>query len=189
MERRFNFRSPGAGFVLLTALLLTVLSGTRPALAAEADEYEIKATLLANVLRLVDWPPVKGSDAQSPLIVGIAGSEEMEAALRKAAGRSAGRALLVRRIAGVEGMEQCQAIFVGGTDRKRLSTIIQGVHSQAVLTLGESDRFMSEGGMVGLVLDDDHVKVLVNLNAAQATGLQISSRLLRIATIRGGGHS
>jgi hypothetical protein len=158
-----------------------------------ADEYEIKAAMLANVLRLVDWPASKNGDLTAPFVIGVYGSDDMETALggavAKMAGRktTAGHPIVIRRISGVEGIDQYHAIFLGGSDRKRLLAMIQAVGNQPVLTIGESDKFTSLGGMVGLRVKDDRIQVEVNLAAAQSAGLSISSRLLRIATVVGGG--
>jgi hypothetical protein len=158
-----------------------------------ADEYEIKAEMLGNVFKLVDWPPAKIGDGTALFVIGIAGSDDMSAALSKAIAKrpgsrtASGHPIAIRKILGVEGIEQCHAIFVGGSDRKRFEIFIQAARSLAILTIGESDKFASAGGMVGLVEMDGHIQVEVNLGAAQSSGLSISSRLLRIATIRGGG--
>ena len=157
-----------------------------------ADEYEIKAAMLANVFKLVDWPAAKNGEVSAPFVIGIAGSEDMETALgrtvAKIAGRKtpAGHPIVIRKISALEGIEQYHAIFIGGSDRKRLQAVIQGVGTQPVLTIGESDKFTSLGGMVGLMIKDDRIQVEVNLAAAQSAGLSISSRLLRIATLLGG---
>ena len=175
--------------VLMCGVFAGGLSGEMPT----ADEYEIKAEMLANVFKLVDWPSAKAGDTSTPYVIGITGSDDMSAALTRLIARmpgsrtASGHPITIRKIPGVEGIEQCHAIFVGGSDHKRLEAVIQAARSQPILTIGESDKFAAFGGMVGLIEVDGHIQVEVNLNAAQASGLSISSRLLRIATIRGGG--
>src|SRR5579862_7762459 len=147
--------------------------------------------MLTNVLRLVEWPPAKTGEPSAPLIVGIVNSDDMEQAFRKAVGKmpggrtSTGRPIVIRKLSGADGIAQCSVIFIGGSDRKRIDTWVEAIGGQPILTIGESDRFMSARGMLGLMLKEDHVQVEVNLAAAQAAGLQISSRLLRVAAIRG----
>jgi hypothetical protein len=51
------------------------------------------------------------------------------------------------------------------------------------LTVGESEDFIRDGGMVGLVRDADQIQIQVNLEATQAAGLRISSRLLSLAVV------
>lgn len=159
--------------------------------APVADEYEIKAAMLANVFRLVDWPAAKTGEVSTPFVIGIVSSDDMETALSKTIARMpggktpAGHPIVIRKISGVEAIDQCHVVFVGGSDRKRLQTVLQATGTQPILTVGESDKFASSGGIVGLVVRDDRIQVEVNLTAAQSTGLSVSSRLLRIATLRG----
>jgi len=180
---------------LAAILFFVALPGGTRGETPMADEYEIKAAMLANVFKLVDWPASKSGDLSAPFVIGVAGSEDMETALGKTVAKMAGRktpaghAIVIRKISGAGGIDQYHAIFIGGSDRKRLQTIIQAVGTQPVLTIGESDKFTSLGGMVGLMVKDDRVQVEVNLPAAQSAGLSISSRLLRIATVIGGGGS
>jgi hypothetical protein len=47
--------------------------------------------------------------------------------------------------------------------------------------VSDAARFTTRGGMIGFVLDDDRVRFDINLAAARRSGLQISSRLLRVA--------
>lgn len=177
----------GLAAILFSCALGVAMRGDTPV----ADEYEIKAAMFANVLKLVDWPAAKAGDNAGPLVVGVINSDDMQAALQKTAAKmsgaraAGGRAITVHRISGVEGIERCHAVFVGGSDRKRLQTVLQAIGTQAILTVGEDDKFLLAGGMVGLVINDDRIHVEVNLMAAQSVGLSVSSRLLRIATIRG----
>jgi hypothetical protein len=180
--------------LILAAILFSfALPGGTFADTPIADEYEIKAAMLANVFKLVDWPAAKSGEVSAPFVIGIAGSEDMETALGKTVAKmggrktSAGHPIVIRKISAVEGIEQYHVIFIGGSDRKRLQAVIQGVGTQPILTIGESEKFAALGGMVGLIFKDDRIQVEVNLAAAQSAGLSISSRLLRIATVLAGG--
>jgi hypothetical protein len=52
-----------------------------------------------------------------------------------------------------------------------------------VLTVGESEGFLERGGMINFVVKGKNVRLEINLVAAEAAGLKISSRLLAIADI------
>jgi len=47
--------------------------------------------------------------------------------------------------------------------------------------VGERDGFARRGGVIGLVVEDNLARFEVNLQAAQRSGLQISSKLLGLA--------
>lgn len=174
--------------LLILLPLLPALGIFVPARGAvdSAGEYEIKAAIYVNVLRLVDWPAGKYGDASMPLVIGVAGSDEMARALDEVAQSkmAAGRRIVVRRLSGISGIEDCGSVFLGGGDRKRIEAALQAVGKAPVLTVGESDGFISLGGMIDLQVRDNRVQIVVDLEAAQNAGLSISSRLLKIAVLK-----
>jgi len=50
-----------------------------------------------------------------------------------------------------------------------------------VLTVGEHEHFLDQGGIMRLFLENNRVRFSVNQQSADRAGLQISSRLLRLA--------
>jgi hypothetical protein len=51
-----------------------------------------------------------------------------------------------------------------------------------VLTVGETSNFLSDGGMIRFHLDEGRIRFDINLAAAESSHLQISSRLLLLAS-------
>jgi hypothetical protein len=178
---------------LIPALLALVLApnvslGSSSAIN-DGDEYAIKSAVYLNLLKLVEWPAAKQGDTASPFVIGITGSEEMARAIEKAApskGVLNGRPISVRRITGTTGLDECNTVFLGGRDPKQVETTLQALAKAPVLTVGESDRFRGLGGMINLTLSDGRIEIEVNLNVAEAAGLTVSSRLLKIAVVTKG---
>lgn len=84
-------------------------------------------------------------------------------------------------------IQLCQVLFVGGAEKKILSAVIADVQGSSVLTVGESEHFVREGGMIGFCLEENRIRFEVNLETAQKARLRISSRLLALAkTVIGG---
>jgi hypothetical protein len=178
-------------FAVVVTVLVALTGFSVPGLGGveAAGEYEIKAAMYVNLLRLVDWPAGKQVDPAAPLVIGVAGQAEMAGALEtlvRSGSIPASRKIVVRRIAGADALRDCASIFVGGRDRKQIDGILRNLASAPVLTVGEDERFIAAGGMVGLILRDDRVQIEVNLDIAQQSGLAISSRLLRIAVVNRG---
>ena len=154
-----------------------------------ADEYEIKAAMYVNMLRLVDWPAGKRPEGASPLVVGVIGSDEMARALESLPQSKAGpggRRFTVKRLPTGAALADCNSVFVGGGDRKRIASALQAIGKTSILTVGENDKFLSLGGMIDLTVRDDRVQIEVNLDLAQSVGLSISSQLLKIAVVKNG---
>ena len=178
---------------LVSALILLIAVAGLPVAARAsvdaADEYEIKAAMYINMLRLVEWPPGNHGDATAPLVIGVSGSEDMARALEtvaKSRSAAAGRQITVRRISGTSGAEECHSVFIGGADRKKIEGMLAATAKDSVLTVGESDKFVSLGGMIALQLTDERIQIEVNLAVARGVGLNIGSQLLRIATVKTG---
>jgi hypothetical protein len=70
-------------------------------------------------------------------------------------------------------------VFVGEPD-KDISKTLSGL-GRGVLTVGEGDRFLRDGGMVALVVDNRRVRFDINQTAATGAGLGLSARLLNVA--------
>ena len=64
---------------------------------------------------------------------------------------------------------------------KRMREILGAVREFSVLTVGESDRFLENGGLINFMPGAEKGEFEINLTAAQHVGLKISSKVLRIA--------
>jgi YfiR/HmsC-like len=143
-----------------------------------ALEYEVKAAFLLNFTRFIDWPP--GAPQGAPFNLCILGDDPFDGVLdRIMAGESVnGRKLVVRRL-GNEPTGECQLVFTEANP-KQVSSMISRL-GPGVLTVGEGDAFLKEGGMIAFVLENRHVRFDINHGAASKAALRISSRLLSVA--------
>ena len=176
--------------IALIVLMVAPISSAATSSNVAADEYEIKAAIYVNLLRLVDWPADKRGDISSPIVIGVSGSDDMARALEAIAQSksvSVGRRIVVRRISGIVELDECHSVFVGGGDRKRMEAALQTLGASPVLTVGEDERFVGLGGMIDLLLKEDRVRIEVNLDVLRNAGLTISSQLLKIAVVKTGG--
>lgn len=166
------------------ALALIAAGGiSTGALAQSVEEHDAKAAFLLKLVNFVQWP----SDAPraSGLVIGFIGADATSDALQRlASGKSVnGRGIVVRRIAHDGDLKACQVIYVGASERKNIPSVLDRLHGASVLTVGESDGFGQHGGIVNLTLSGDRIRFEVNPHAAERARLQISSRLLSLATL------
>jgi hypothetical protein len=67
--------------------------------------------------------------------------------------------------------------------------VLAGLRGSPVLTVGEADRFLADGGLIRFFLEANRlVRFEVNLPAVERTPLKISSKLLRLAKVVGEEH-
>lgn len=80
-------------------------------------------------------------------------------------------------------LSQCDIVYIAYSSPKKTHSVLDKVRNKNILSVGETDSFARDGGMVGLVLVGDHIQIEVNLESVQSGGLKISSRLLNLAEI------
>lgn len=147
--------------------------------ADSPQEYEAKAAYLLNFSRYVSWP---ASDS-GPMAVCVLGQDPFGEVLERALqGRSSsGRPLLARRLASAEQAQGCQLLYISQSEERRLPDWLASLKDKPVLTIGESPRFIRDGGMINLLLVRNTVRFEINLDATSRVGLKVSSRMLGVA--------
>jgi hypothetical protein len=167
---------------LLALLLAAAMAGLARAQTAN-EEYEVKAAFLFHFAQLVEWPPGALKGEGEPVRVCTLGEDpfhgELETILK---GKKVGeRALRVDHIKQIEEAKSCQILFVSRNEAKRMPALLAQLGSSPVLTVGESDGFVREGGIIGFSVEDQKIRFEINLDAARRAGIRVSSRLLLLA--------
>ncbi|HWF39093.1 MAG TPA: YfiR family protein [Candidatus Acidoferrales bacterium] len=170
--------------IVLAAALFGLASSSWPQ-DMEANEYQIKAAYLLNFPNFVDWPGAINNDLQSPVRLCLLGSDPLGSALsRMMADRlSRGRSLLLRRVFRTDPVSDCQILYIGPSESKYIPQILDSLHNVSALTVGETDKFAEQGGMIQLVMEEDRIRFKINPTAASQAGIRISSKLLALAQI------
>jgi hypothetical protein len=105
----------------------------------------------------------------------------LEQAIRQT--KTTGRALAPVRLRAEDEPRGCHVLFIGGGRGWQLAKIKARIGNGNVLTVGEGKDFAERGGIVGMVMAEDHVRLEINLTVATQSHLKISSRLLSIAHV------
>jgi hypothetical protein len=150
-----------------------------------AGEYELKSAVIGNLAKFVEWPSRALSGDKDPFQVCVLGKDPFHGALESALnGKLAmGRPFAILAVADASKTSGCQILFIVSPDRKRLHAILSELRPEGILTVGESEGFAAQGGMVDLILEDGHIRMRINLEAATQAHLKVSSKLLGLAEI------
>jgi hypothetical protein len=165
--------------ILIAALAIAGASGANgPASIPD----EVRAAFLLNFAKFVEWPAVKGEQA-GPLTFCVIGKDPLaEALLRATWGKTIeGRSLVVRQLNDVVAARSCHVLFVSAAQQNRFAEIVAAVRVWSVLTVGESDEFLEQGGIINFFMEARRVRFRINSEAAVRAGLRISSKLLQLA--------
>jgi hypothetical protein len=163
---------------LAVALCIAECAATQ---AQPIDEYEVKAAFLFNFARFVEWPQQTFKSPADPISICVLGPSPFGRSLDEAVnGKSIdGRRLFVRPINGIVQVAGCQILFVASRQKKPLSEAL----TSGVLTVGESQGFAADGGVIEFRIEKGKVRFEINLVAAEQRNLRISSKLLGLALI------
>ena len=167
--------------LVLVALAVAVLRAAAP--EPPADEYRVKGAFLLNFAKFVEWPESAFKGPGDPIAVCILGvspfSPSLDAAAQSAVVEK--RPVVVRQIPEPLLARQCQIVFVSAAERKRVHALLQAVQGASVLTVGETEGFIADGGVIELGVEDNRVRMQINSAAAKKGGLRISAKLLSLA--------
>jgi len=171
--------------IYLAIILLVAFAGRLLGQITSADEYEIRAAMLINLTKFIDWPTRKTDASHPQLLICILGSDSIgPIAERYAQNQSVdGKSLQVRHINTVEAASGCNLLYVGVGEQKHVDPVVEELTKKGVLTVSENSNASNPYQVIGLPTLNDHVHIDINLAAAQRTGVTISSKLLRLATV------
>ena len=179
------------GTIGLLVLSLVVATSSPGTLAAEtADLWAVKAHFLQRFTKLVTWPADSFDGKDSPLIIGVLGTDPFDDRLDDAVeGETVhGRTVQVRRFPVADGKlpsrEQligCHLLFVSVSERERMPLILERLGRASVMTVSDMEKFAASGGVAEFVLVEPYLRFRLNREVAEASGLRLSAQLLRLA--------
>ncbi|HTQ30471.1 MAG TPA: YfiR family protein [Opitutaceae bacterium] len=164
-----------------------VLGGLRAAADPEpaTREYQIKAVFLFNFVQFVDWPPQAFPQPQSPLVIGILGEDPFDSYIDEAVrGEKVNdHPLVVQRYRRPEDIGPCHVLFISRSETGHLAHVLTSLKGRSILTVGDMAGFAERGGMIRFVTENNKIRLQINVDAARAADLTISSKLLEPAQI------
>jgi len=97
--------------------------------------------------------------------------------------RANGHPLTVERYRRLEDVKNCHILFVSRSEASRTGDIVTALKGRSILIVGDTNGFADRGGMIQFVTQENRIRLRINLAAARAANLTISSKLLRPATV------
>ena len=157
-----------------------------PALRAQeasAPEYQVKAAWLLNFTRFIDWPRESFAKPGDPIVVGVVGKDPFGAHLENAfAGKTVqGRPVLIKRLTADQNLKPCHLVFLSTAEKKRHRELLDRLKHAPILTVGEADDFLEQGGVISFARKEGNVRFVINVDAAQAARIKVSAKLLGVA--------
>jgi len=155
--------------------------------APPAAEYQVKAAYLFNFGQFVEWPDNAWASPAAPFAICVVGVDPFGRTLDDVVrGESVnGRPLVVRRHEDHKEAAGCNILFIARSEADRLAETLKALKGHNVLTVTDIDGADRAGAIIVLVSENNRVRMRINVAAAKANHLVISSKLLRPAEVVG----
>lgn len=172
-----------AGSKLLRSMVAAGCLLSTAAVAADSLELAVKATYLYKFAPFVQWPTSAFGASDSPLRICTAGDSGLGGLLDRAVQgqQLQHRPILVVRLKALDpaSVARCHILFVPGSARQ-VADAVRPIARVPVLTVANGAD--ATAAIIQFVKQGNRVRFAVNLSAASAAGLQLSSKLLQLAT-------
>jgi hypothetical protein len=168
--------------LLFTSMVLAEGLHGEPVGASRPDEYRVKAAILYNIARFVEWPSGAFAGEGAPVVVCVLGADPFGGVLEDTLrGRTvAGRPVTIRHVPDV--VVGCHVVFIAYSEQKRVADILDRLGSAHVLSISDVERFTDRGGSVGLTTEGDRVRFHINTSAVERARLIVSARVMALAS-------
>lgn len=149
----------------------------------EAPEYEVKAALLFNFLRFVEWPSKAFDKETSPFVIGILGEDPFtkEELLKAVQDKMVNkRKIEIRKPP--HDLDKCHLLFIPKTENGRLTEVLKEFQGRPVLTVCETDGAAQQGATLNILIKDKKTILELNIQAVESAGLRVDSPLRVLCT-------
>jgi hypothetical protein len=167
--------------------LLCLMSGMKN--TAVADQYSneshlFKAAYIYNFGKLVSWPQGTWPSRETPFALCTLGQDDVINALNKLSGRKIqGHPVTIHSFKNNFPTGLCQILYISKNSPYHYPGTTDNPPASALLTVSEIPNFINKGGIIELYREDNRTRFKINLGKARQQGLEISSRLLSLASV------
>lgn len=145
----------------------------------ELTEYRLKTAFIYNFIIFTEWPAA----TDKVLNLCVYGSDPFGDELESLQGKlAATRIITVHRKPAGESLKKCQVVFLASSTIKTLPKVLESLQGQTVLTVADSPGAIQGGVVLNMALVGGKISFEANLRAARLSGVELSSKLLRLAT-------
>jgi hypothetical protein len=167
------------------AIALALLLAPHVSVAKQGmHEIDLKAAFVLRFAAFVTWPSDSYASPGAPLRIGVLG----DAALADSLGEQSegkqiqGRSTIVRILDGAaSSISDLDILYIGSVEHNQSLELRRRAAQLPILTVGAREGFAETGGMIELERRDSKLRFFINRQAARSAGLEISSKLLKLA--------
>jgi hypothetical protein len=147
------------------------------------SEYDVKSAYLFNFGKFIRFTPSEAVSKRQSFDICIVGEDPLGHTLDNLTANEQldGKPVRVARLKTAAEARGCAIAYISASEGTRITTDLDALRGQAVLTVSDAADFLQHGGMIQFVLVANHVRFNVNLGAVRSAQLSLSSELLKVA--------
>lgn len=169
--------------LLILAILVLCMNQIPLRADDKPTDLEVKAAFVLNFSLFATWE--RGVAASEALRIGFfeKQAEAAHAFVKVLEGRTVEqRPVRLIALKQIEAVSDCHIVYFGSMEKGQLAAAFALAERHGVLTVGESVDFLRMGGMLAFQVEKDRVRFSANPGVASRAGIQLSSKLLRLAS-------
>jgi hypothetical protein len=186
IQRRERRSGQWRGVIFALVLLGLLLSSGSLQSQDVSRRYQLKAVLLLNLLRFVEWPEQALGSTNAPVVIGILGYDPFGPLLEEVVRDEQvyERKIEIRRYTSVSEIDSCHLLFISSGEQRSMSSILTSLRNRPILTVSDAEQFVRHGGMIKFFTKPDGKTGLrINPGAARTAELRLRALLLQVAEI------
>jgi hypothetical protein len=166
---------------------LLAIAGMRPPFQGDPESRasQVKAVFLYNFSQFITWPESSFSDPNSPFVIGVLGKNTFGPYLNDVieSEKVNGRPISIKYFTSLTPeIDDCEILFIDKSF-PAMEQAIKSTKGKPILTVSDNELFMKQSGILRFYIEGGKLRIEVNQEASSGSGLEISSKLLRIATL------
>jgi hypothetical protein len=172
----------GARLTVTTLVVCTTAVLSALPQSPSATEANIKAVFLFNFAKYVTWPAqTAGERSPGSIRICVTLNDSFFALLKEAVHDEEvdGKPIEPITLGGLDDARTCHILFIGDANSLDGKAWLQAVKGRQVLTVGDGP--LNDETVIAFVRDDNRIRFDINRAAATSHGLNVSSKLLRLA--------
>ncbi|MDM7860375.1 YfiR family protein [Alteromonas sp. ASW11-36] len=164
-------------------IVLTILMCNSVSSQLDVDDEEIKAALVLNLIRFIEWPISSFENENTALNICILGSKTSDSKFTKLNKMTVKqRPIDVIYIQSLADANPCHVMYFMDHHIEVLRPYLISTFNEPTLTIADVRGFVHEYGVIEFTYgSDNRINFNVNLKLAREKNLRISSKLLEVA--------
>ncbi|MGI2110060.1 YfiR family protein [Shewanella frigidimarina] len=163
---------------LLYSLLVVFVLLPRSSMAQ--DSFDLKAAFTYNFAKFTQWPESR-LNALSAWKICFFGNQYHDSFMGLSNKKLVTQPIKPILLSETSQIEQCDVVFIDANSRDLTRRLFLAVDNKPILTVSDISGFAVQGGMIEIVEKDKRLFFNINIKVLEASGLDISSQVLKLA--------